>query len=92
VDVVGRSEYRKKSCIETILDTQIVSTMINRCIDMVKEWIDYIEKCYEDSDGIHVETKSRLKLIIPPDYKTSGLDFKALMIAIQELKARGKCK
>jgi hypothetical protein len=89
---VGRSEYRRKSCIEAILNTPVVSTMINRCIDMVNAWIDYIEKCYEDEEGIHVETKSRLKLIIPPDYETSDMDFKALMIAIQELKTRGKCK
>ena len=89
---MGRSEYRRKSCIEAILDTPVVEMMINRCLDTVRGWIDYIEKCYEDEEGIHVETKSKLKLIIPHDYKTSDLEFKALMIAIQELKTRGKCK
>jgi hypothetical protein len=92
VDVVGRSEYRKQSCTEAILDTPVVEMMINRCIDMVNRWIDYIEKCYEDDEGIHVETKSGLKYIIPHDYKPSDLEFKALMITIKELKTRGKCK
>jgi len=86
------TDLRRSSCIEHVLETQTVKKMIEMCMEQVDKWMNQITKCYDDSDGTHVETKYGVIYIITKEFIQDDFFFNTLVTAVKELKARGKCK